>query len=147
MNGTPRDSRGQAVLLAAALAESDDQRERVRRLAYSLLGQESDYWPTRALRYLGDTIKDDLAFLASQGWAIRSLAAILWTDLGDPAHLGNRLAADPDVRVRRALASALSRQPERSHPTGREQLVTDPAYSVRAALRTPPIPPSTDKPT
>ena len=46
MNGTPRDSRGEAVLLTAALAEEEDQRERVRRLAYSLLGQESHDWPT-----------------------------------------------------------------------------------------------------
>ncbi|MBP2707391.1 hypothetical protein JOL79_26760 [Microbispora sp. RL4-1S] len=135
MNGTPRDSRGQAVLLAAAFAEDDNQRACVRRLAYSLLGEESDYWPTRALQYLGDTIKDDLAFLASQGWAIRSLAATLWVNFADPAHLGNRLAADHDVRVRRALAHALAQQPETTHPTVRGQLATDPAYSVRVALR------------
>jgi hypothetical protein len=139
MSGTPRDSRGQAVVLAATLATDEAQRNHVRRLAYAMLGEESDYWPTRALQRLGDTVKDDLAFLASQGWAIRSLAAMFWADHGEPAHLGNRLAADPDVRVRRALASALNQQPETSHLAVREQLAADPAYSVRAALRTSPI--------
>lgn len=135
MNGTPRDSRGQAVLLAATLTDDDNQRASVRRLAYSLLGEESDYWPTRALQHLGDTVRDDLAFLTSQGWAIRSLAATLWVEFADPAHLGDRLAVDPDVRVRRALARALTQQPETSHSTVREQLANDPAYSVRTALK------------
>ncbi|GAA2658856.1 hypothetical protein GCM10010307_74920 [Streptomyces vastus] len=138
MNGTPRDSRGQAVMLAATLAADEPQRNHVRRIVYSLLGEDADYWPTRALQRLGDTVKDDLAFLASQGWAIRSLAAILWADHGEPAHLGRRLAADPDVRVRRALARALNQKGDTSHPAVREQLAADPAYSVRAALRTSP---------
>ena len=119
--GTPRDSRGQAVLLASVLATNEAQRNEVRRVAYALLGEESDYWPTRALQRLGETVKDDLAFLASQGWAIRSFAARLWAKCGEPSHLGKRLAADPDVRVRRALARALSEQPETSHPAVREQ--------------------------
>jgi hypothetical protein len=135
--GTPRDSRGQAVLLASVLATNEAQRNEVRRVAYALLGEESDYWPTRALQRLGETVKDDLAFLASQGWAIRSFAARLWAKYGEPSHLGKRLAADPDVRVRRALARALSEQPETSHPAVREQLVVDPAHSVRAALSGP----------
>ena len=142
INGTPRDSRPQAVVLAATLATDETQRNDVRRLIYSLLGEESDYWPTRALQRLGDTVKDDLAFLASQGWAIRSLVAILWADHGEPAHLGSRLATDPDVRVRRALALALSQQPETSHLALREQLAADPAHSVRAALKTSAIQPS-----
>lgn len=141
VNGTLSGSRGQAAFLAAALAVDADQLEHVRRLSYSLLGEQSDYWPTRALQRLGDAVKDDLAFLASQqGWAIRSLAAILWVGHAEPAHLGSRLAADPDVRVRRALAEALAQQSESSHPTVREQLATDPAYSVRAALGSSPVP-------
>ncbi|WP_223775367.1 hypothetical protein [Streptomyces sp. 135] len=142
IEGRPRDSRGQAVVLAATLATDTARRSQVRRLVYALLGEESDYWPTRALQQLGDTVKDDLAFLASQGWAIRSLAAILWADHGEPAHLGHRLAADPDVRVRRALATALHRRTDASHPSVREQLAADPAHSVRAALR-PSLPTST----
>jgi hypothetical protein len=134
MNGTPHDARGQATTLAAALATTDAQRSEARRLAYSLLGTESDYWPTRALQHLGDTLNDDLVFLASQGWAIRSLAASFWPEHGQPAHLGARLAADPDVRVRRALARAVSEQSGPTHPAVREQLANDPAHSVRAAL-------------
>lgn len=135
INGTPRDSRPQAVVLAATLATGETQRNQVRHLIYSLLGEDSDYWATRALQQLGDTVKDDLAFLASQGWAIRSLVAILWTDHGEPHQLGRRLATDRDVRVRRALAHALAQQAETAHLAVREQLATDPAYSVRAALK------------
>lgn len=137
ISGSPRDSRGQAIVLASALAANEIQRNEVRRLIYSLLGEESDYWPTRALQQLGGTVKDDLAFLASQGWAIRSLVAILWTDHGEPPHLGMRLAADPDVRVRRALARALAGQPEASWHSVHQQLAADPAHSVRAALTKP----------
>lgn len=141
MNEAVLGSRGQALFLAASLGADADQCEEVRRLAYSLLGEQSDYWPTRALQQLGDAVKDDLAFLASQqGWAIRSLAAILWVEHTAPAHLGSRLAVDPDVRVRRALAETLAQHPELSHPAIREQLATDPAYSVRAALGSSPVP-------
>ena len=144
MSGTPRESRGQALVLAASLAVDAPQREHVRRLAYSLLGEESDYWPTRALQQLGDTVKDDLAFLASQGWAIRCLAATLWAGHGEPAHLGNRLAADPDVRVRRALASALNGAADSAYSAVREQLEGDPAHSVRSALSGYPVQPGAD---
>jgi hypothetical protein len=137
MTGTPRDSRGQAAFLASVLATNETQRSEARRLVYALLGEESDYWPTRALQRLGKAVRDDLAFLGSQGWAIRCFAASLWAEHGEPSHLGNRLAADRDVRVRRELARALSRQPETLHVALREQLAVDPAYSVRLALATP----------
>ncbi|WP_157002151.1 hypothetical protein [Agromyces laixinhei] len=140
MNGMPRGSRGQALALAATLASSDTQRTEVRRVVYSLLGEKADYWPTIALQRLGDTVKDDLAFLATQGWAIRSLVAMLWAAHGEPEHLGERLARDPDVRVRRALARALVQQPEGEHADIRDVLATDPAYSVRTALSEPPAP-------
>lgn len=39
-------------------------------------GEESGYRPTRALQRLDDTVKDDLAFLAGQGWTILSLTAM-----------------------------------------------------------------------
>lgn len=136
-NGERRESRGQALHLAAMLAADAAQCEGVRRLAYSLLGENSDYWPTRALERLGDTVNDDLAFLASQGWAIRRLAANMWVTHPEPEHLGNKLAGDPDVRVRRALAHALSQNPAMAYPTVYQQLLTDPAHSVRTALRAP----------
>ncbi|MFI5923272.1 hypothetical protein ACIA8M_32720 [Streptomyces anulatus] len=137
IDGRPRDSRGQAVVLAATLASDPEQRDRVRTLVYSLLGEESDFWPTRALQQLGDTVKGDLSFLAGQGWAIRSLAAILWVEHGEPPHLGLRLAVDSDVRVRRAFAGALSRKGDSSHAAVFEELAADPAYSVRSALGIP----------
>lgn len=137
MNGNPRDSRGQALLLASELADDDAQRGEVRRFAYAQLGEESDYWPTIALQRLGDAVKDDLAFLASQGWAIRSLAAILWVDYGEPAHLGIRLASDPDVRVRKAFADTLAKRPKAHFSEVKEMLMADPAYSVRKALNAP----------
>lgn len=143
IDGMPRDSRGQAAVLAATFATDADQRNQVRRLVYTLLGEESDYWPARALQRIGDTVKDDLAFLASQGWAIRCLAAILWADYGEPVHLGRRLAADPDVRVRRALASSLNRKIDASYQFVREQLAVDPAYSVREILGASPVEPPT----
>lgn len=138
MNGMPQGSRGQALALAAALASTDAQREQVRHVAYSLLGENADYWPTVALKRLGDTVKDDLAFLALQGWAIRSLVAILWVEHGEPEHLGVRLARDSDTRVRRALARALFNQKGETHPDVRVVLTADPAHSVRTALAEPP---------
>jgi hypothetical protein len=134
MNGMPQGSRGEALTLAAALATDETQRTQVRKTVYSMLGEKADYWPTRALQRLGDTVKDDLAFLSSQGWAIRSLAALLWAEHGEPDHLGKRLARDEDVRVRRALARALAQQPADRHVAVREQLAADPAYSVRTAI-------------
>lgn len=138
MNGFSNGCRGEALFLAATLAGNESQRSDVRRAVYSLLGEKEDYWPTRALQRLGDTLKDDLAFLASQGWAIRSFAATLWVDHGEPVHLGERLARDPDVRVRRALAHALAQYPAKAHERGvRDQLAEDPAYSVRTSLMAP----------
>lgn len=138
LNGMARDTRGQALALAATLASTDAQREEVRRVVYSLLGENADYWPTIALQRLGDTVKGDLTFLAVQGWAIRSLVALLWAAHGEPEHLGGRLARDPDVRVRRTLARVLAQQPEGTHANIRDVLAADPAYSVRTALKKAP---------
>jgi hypothetical protein len=134
INGMPQGSRGQALALAGTLASTDAQREVVRRVVYSLLGENADYWPTIALQRLGDIVNDDLTFLAVQGWAIRCLVAQLWAAHGEPEHLGGRLARDPDVRVRRALAQALAQQPAGTHAHVRAALAADPAYSVRTAL-------------
>jgi len=134
VTGVPLGSRGQALALAASLATNATQRNNVRRAVYSMLGDNADYWPTIALERLGDTVKDDLAFLGNQGWAIRSLAASLWVEHGEPPQLGKRLAQDPDVRVRRSLARALARQSQGSHDDIRDKLGADPAHSVRAAV-------------
>ncbi|WP_312799903.1 hypothetical protein [Corynebacterium variabile] len=134
INGMLQGSRGEALALAASLARNDDQKRDVRRVVYELLGEQSDYWPTIALQRLGDTVNDDLAFLSMQGWAIRSLAALRWVQHGEPEHLGILLAQDSDVRVRRALASALADQADEAHADVHAVLANDPAHSVRAAL-------------
>lgn len=135
VEGMPQGSRGQALALAASLAGNDDQRMEVRRLVYALLGEKADYWQTIALQRLGDTVKDDLAFLSMQGWALRSLVALKWVEHGEPEHLGVRLAHDPDVRVRQALAQALAAQPDSTYMEVRSILAADAAYSVRTALK------------
>lgn len=135
MNGMPQHSRGQALALAATLASTDAEREEVRRVVYSLLGEDADYWPTIALQRLGDTVDDDLTFLAVQGWAIRSFVALRWAEHGKPEHLGLKLARDPDARVRRALAGALALRADGTRAEAREILAADPAYSVRSALK------------
>lgn len=136
MNTSGGDSRGHATLLASILATSDDERAEVRRLAYQLLGTESDFYPTQALQNLGEVIKDDVAFLSGQGWAMRCLASILWVRYGGPPHIGAHLATDGDARVRQALASALAEgSGDPSQQFVRTRLEADPSFRVRSALK------------
>lgn len=129
------DSRGHATFLASILATTDDERAEVRRLTYQLLGTDSDFYPTQALQNLGDVVKDDVAFLAGQGWAMRCLSSILWVRYGGPPHVGAQLAGDQDPRVRQALASALADTPaEPSQQFVRTRLQADPSFRVRRAL-------------
>ena len=137
MSHGDRDARSRAIYLAACLATDDEQRTEARRQAYVLLGLggSSDYWPTRALQRLGPSLKDDMGFLLGSGWALRSLAAILWAEHGGPSYVGARLAGDDDVRVRRAFAEALAgAEQSESHDAVRGRLALDPCYSVRAAI-------------
>jgi hypothetical protein len=130
-------SRDRALFLAASLADDSTQRASVRNQAYALLGDgtDADYWLTRALRRLGDTMKDDIGLLVAQGWALRSFAAILRTQHGSPVQVGGRPAMDNDVRVRRTLAEALAKSDsEESQRSVRELLGRDPCHSVREAL-------------
>ncbi|MGV9978009.1 hypothetical protein ACWDUH_10045 [Micromonospora wenchangensis] len=131
------DSRERALFLAACLADDDGQRTAVRSQAYELLvnGGESGYWVTRALQKLGDAMREDVGYLLAQGWALRSFAAILWARHGTPVQAGMRLAADPDVRVRRALAKAVGgEEPDEVRRPIRDRLAQDPNYSVRSVL-------------
>jgi len=137
VGGSGLDSRGKALFLAARLAGTDDQFAEVRTHAFAqLVGDEtSDYWTTRALQQLNGGLEDDIGFLASQGWALRSLAAILWVRRMQPGYVGVRLAHDQDVRVRRSLADALSHsQNDSARDEIRTILLADPAYSVRIHL-------------
>lgn len=137
VNGSGPGSRGKALFLAAKLATTEEQFTEVRTHAFAqLIGDESsDYWATRALQQLSDGLKDDIGFLASQGWALRSLAAILWVHHTHPSYVGSRLAHDPDARVRRSLADALARaEDSQQRREVRDILLRDPAHSVRVRL-------------
>ena len=80
-------------------------------------------------------LDEDLGFLAGQGWASRSLAAIIWTERSSPSHLGLRLATDIDPRVRRDFAEALAKiDPTPEQTEVRQLLENDLAYSVRKFL-------------
>lgn len=136
INTSGNDRKGHATYLASILATSAEDRAEVRRLAYLLLGSDSDNYPAQALQNLGEMVKDDVAFLAGQGWAMRCLAAILWSRYGGPPHVGARLAADGDVRVREVLAQNLSStSAEPSQNPVRTKLAADSSYRVRHALR------------
>lgn len=127
-----------ALYLAACLADGDDQRIELKQLAYQLLGasDRSDYRVARALQRMGNSIDNDLGFLAGQSWSPRALAAIRWVKHSEPEHLGQYLASDTDSRVRRALAEALTQvSPTPAHADALEILGEDPAYSVRSVLR------------
>lgn len=105
-----RGTRGEAAHLAATLARTRHDKERVRTAVLGLIGDEavSELWATQALQRLGDTMAPDVGFLSGQHWALRSFSAFLWSKTTEPEPVGHRLAADPDVRVRRALASHLA---------------------------------------
>ena len=132
------DTRPAAALLAARLARTQTQRAQARDAALRLIGADgnADYYVTRALQVLEQDLGRDAPFLAKQGWALRSLAAIAWVhnDSCD-ARLGAMLAGDPDARVRRALAEALSESdPSERTVEARATLAADPRHSVRMLL-------------
>lgn len=132
------DSRPAAAFLAARLARTPEQRDKARQSALALIGADgqADYHVTRALQVLREDLERDVPLLVGLGWALRSLAAIVWvgSDALEPA-IGERLATDPDPRVRRALADALARRPADDR-TARVRLILtdDPRHSVRSLL-------------
>lgn len=155
-----RDSRGEAAFLAAALAVTHEEKERVRSAALKLIGDGtvSEVWTTRALQRLGKTVSPDVGFLSGQNWALRSLSAILWSETTEPDPVGYKLAADPDARVRATLARNLTQRQAKENPgtahatpsdsgsaerrrEAREAVLAilreDPAHSVRTAATAP----------
>lgn len=157
-----RDSRGQAAHLAATLASTTHEKERVRAAVLGLIGDEtvSEVWATHALQRLGATMAPDVGFLSGLDWALRSFSATLWAKTTQPEPVGYRLATDADVRVRRTFAMQLVlRQAEderafssssssdthadqRRHETRAailKILRDDPCFSVRVAAA-PPVP-------
>lgn len=139
MSGMTVDTRPHATLLAAKLARTSEQKNRVRDQAISLLGvADAGYLSVRALQVLApQDLANFLPFLAvHQDWAARSLAAITWAQSSptDPA-IGLLLAEDPDQRVRRALAGAV-RMTSRSESVDAvtTRLAADRRFSVRVLL-------------
>lgn len=132
-------SRGAAALLAARLAATRDQRAAARAAALSLIGRErDDVDVTRALQVLQDDLTEIVALLSTMSWSLRCLAAIAWAKDPSNGPIGERLATDPDARVRRTLAEALSAAtPDARTDDVREQLAADPRHSVRSALAGP----------
>jgi hypothetical protein len=134
--GFPVDTRTNALWLAAMLARTGDQKQRVRELAYTLIGSSegADWYVAHTLKALELSDADrDLPLLASQPhWALRSLAALTWAaTLEAPVTIGHLLAEDSDPRVRRALASTLSTATNPTATEVRTVLADDPCHSVR----------------
>jgi len=132
-----RDTRGEAAFLAATLARTLSDRVGVRAVTLRLVGDGtvSEYWVTRALQRLGDALAPDVGFLSGQNWALKSLAAILWSKTTQPSPVGIRLAADPDVRVRRALALHLREAQEAEVSVTTATEIGDERVAAREAAR------------
>jgi hypothetical protein len=140
--GLTIDTRPHALFLAAALARTQEQKDRVRELAYTLIGSSdhANWYVTQTLKLLNNDNDRALPLLATQPhWALRSLAALTWAHSSTAApETGRLLAKDADPRVRRALASALATSPV--NPTTaelRQHLAEDPCYSVRRLILPP----------
>ncbi|ODR05156.1 hypothetical protein BHQ21_15330 [Mycobacterium sherrisii] len=132
------DCRPAATFLAGRLAKSADEKRLVRDAALRLIGfgSDDDYRITKTLQLVQSELGDSIGLLARGSWTLRSLAAILWSESPDlPEDLGRVFSQDRDVRVRRALASALVSADEVRGADAREVLSHDPRWSVRSILR------------
>jgi hypothetical protein len=131
------DSRPAATFFAGRLAKSAVEKRLVRDAALRLVGagSDDDYRVTTALQLVQSELGDSIGLLAQGSWTLRSLAAILWAESSDmPDDLGIALSQDRDVRVRRALASALANAEHRQDASARDTLLRDPRWSVRSIL-------------
>lgn len=133
-----QDSRPAAALLAARLACTPEQQRATRDAALALVGMDdgADYRIAHALQRPAVDLDGSLPYLATLGWALRSLAAIHWAkSTTAPPQLGRRLAADPDPRVRRALARELAAaEPSERTDAARTRLAQDARHSIRSLL-------------
>lgn len=132
--GHDDDPRHRAAYLAACLATTEDQRQRLRKSSFLLLVENggTSVWATRALWRLGDVLSEEMGFLSGQGWALRVLAARLWAHASEAFYIGLRLARDPDSRVRQSLAEAIVSAPHHENHVEPLRLLRDDAhFSVR----------------
>ncbi|WP_298797044.1 hypothetical protein [uncultured Pseudonocardia sp.] len=139
VSGLTIDTRPHATFLAATLARTPEQHAAVRARALNLLSVPgSGYFAVRALQRLSpaDLLHDLPLLIIQPDWAARSLGAITWatTAPSDPT-IGLALARDIDVRVRRALAQALSgTEPTPTISKVIAELTADAHFSVRSLL-------------
>ncbi|KRA30030.1 MULTISPECIES: hypothetical protein [unclassified Nocardioides] len=131
------DSRAEAAYVAAGLAQTEREKEGARSASLALIGDDrvAEVWAARAIQRLGDTMTPDIGFLSGQGWAFKSLAAILWARTVEPVAVGDRLASDPDPRVRRAFAAELVACQTRDDAARRGDRATSRANAVRRDTR------------
>jgi hypothetical protein len=132
------DARPAAAFLAGRLANSKKEKRAVRDAALRLIGAgaDEDFRVTKTLQLVQSESGDSVGLLAHGGWTLRSLAAILWSESPELSmELGRTLSHDRDVRVRRALAGALTRVDERCSEV-RDALLKDTCWSVRSRVRT-----------
>ncbi len=127
---------------AGRLARSEGETNVVVDLALSTLSTadaNTTHQLAAILSWLGGTrMVNNQAVLASQpNHSLRALAAVIWVhDANRDPGLGDRLAADRNVLVRRTLASEIAEREAfpQEHPV-RARLSSDDHYSVRRALR------------
>jgi hypothetical protein len=136
------DLRAAGLELAARMVGAPEQAEALQQVAVQLLRQgdaRTAQQVAAALSWLPrDQLALDMTLLAAYPHAgLRSLAAIRWTQ--DPAsdpELGVVLARDPDPRVRRLLAEALSENPTPSESEPVRQILRhDARRSVRRRIQ------------
>jgi hypothetical protein len=128
------------MLLAAVLAHRPEELTQVRDYILLKLPRADDedaYYLTKALQALPeDAVAPHVLLLAAHPhWAVRSLSAIVWVNQNaTPSPLGLLLARDGDIRVRKALASAVAGRTGPEYSQSVEHLSQDPRYSVRVLL-------------
>lgn len=131
------DCRPAATFLAGRLAKSVEEKQAVRDATLRLIGvgTDEDYRVTKTLQLVQSELGDSIGILAQGSWTLRSLAAIMWCESTDlPDGLGAVLSRDPDFRVRKALARALSTSEHSRNSEIRDTLLQDPRWSVRSIL-------------
>ncbi|MGW6060539.1 hypothetical protein [Streptomyces sp. NPDC055189] len=140
LNLASTEIRAHWLLLAACVARSAEHAEQVRErilLALPAPADDASYRLAQALQLLPQKVvaPHTLLLATHPHWAVRSLSAILWARHAEvPVQLGSSLVRDPDVRVRRTLATEVAERTDLRSSAVATLLATDPRYSVRRLL-------------